>query len=32
MPTGDVNLNPHWELDYQKQLEEYVSRLHNPNV
>ena len=32
IPTGDVNLNPHWELDYQKQLEEYVSRLHNPNV
>jgi hypothetical protein len=25
-------LNPHWELDYQKQLEEHVSRLHNPNV
>ena len=32
IPTGDVNLNPHWELDYQKQLEEHVSRLHNPNV
>jgi glycosyltransferase involved in cell wall biosynthesis len=25
IPTGDVNLNPHWELDYQKQLEEHVT-------
>lgn len=32
IPTGDVHLNPHWKLDYQKQLEEHVSRLHNPNV
>jgi hypothetical protein len=26
IPTGDVHLNPHWEVDYKKQFEEYVRK------
>jgi glycosyltransferase involved in cell wall biosynthesis len=26
IPTGDVQLNPHWKIDYQKQFEEYVRK------
>ena len=26
IPTGEIQLNPHWEIDYQKQFEEYVRK------
>ena len=26
IPTGDVQLNPHWEIDYQSQFNEYVRK------
>jgi hypothetical protein len=31
IPTGDVHLNPHWEIDYQKQLEEHVTKNKSNN-
>ena len=31
IPTGDVNLNPHWKLDYQKQLEDHVTENKSSN-
>ena len=32
IPTGDITLKPYWKYDYQKMLNDYVSRLHNTNV
>lgn len=26
IPTGDVQLNPHWKLDYQQQLKDYKNK------
>ena len=31
IPTGDVTLNPHWKLDYQKQLEDHVTENKSSN-
>jgi len=31
IPTGDVHLNPHWEIDYQKQFDEYVTKNKSSN-
>jgi hypothetical protein len=29
IPTGTINLIPHWRFDYQQLLKDYVSRIYN---
>jgi glycosyltransferase involved in cell wall biosynthesis len=32
IPTGDIELKPHWKKDYTKMLKDYARRIHNTNI